>query len=92
MKKATYIIQGNLCAARIRTARALQHPPMTQEDLSREINLLGFELMTPQMISRIEKNERHVIDAELRAIAKALGVSMEWLVGDADIQDIFKTT
>ena len=48
--------------------------------------------MTPQMISRIEKNERHVIDAELRAIAKALGVSMEWLVGDADIRDIFKTT
>lgn len=27
---------------------------------------------------------RHVIDAELRIIAKALHVSMEWLVGDTD--------
>ena len=34
--------------------------------------------------SRIEKNQRHVCDAELRMIAKALEVTMEWLVGDSD--------
>ena len=42
--------------------------------------------MTPLIISRIEKNQRHVCDAELRIIAKALNVSMDWLCGD--INDI----
>ncbi len=40
--------------------------------------------MIPLIISRIEKNQRHVCDGELRMIAKALEVSMEWLVGDSD--------
>ena len=43
--------------------------------------------MTKLIISRIEKNERHVCDAELRLLAQALQVSMEWLVGDADEAD-----
>ena len=38
--------------------------------------------MTPLIISRIEKNQRHVCDAELRILAKALGVTMDWLCGD----------
>ena len=33
----------------------------------------------------IEKNQRHVCDAELLVLAKALHVSMEWLVGDTDL-------
>jgi hypothetical protein len=45
---------------------------------------MGMEDMTPLIISRIEKNQRHVCDAELRMIAKALEVTMEWLVGDSD--------
>lgn len=45
----------------------------------------GFEDMTKLIISRIEKNQRHVCDAELRILAKALNVSMEWLVGDVNI-------
>ena len=53
---------------------------MKQEDLAREINLMGME-MTPLIISRIEKNQRHVCDAELKMLAKALGVTMEWLCG-----------
>ena len=40
--------------------------------------------MTPLIISRIEKNQRHVCDAELRILAKALGVTMDWLCGDAN--------
>lgn len=48
---------------------------------------MGVEDMTKLIISRIEKNQRHVCDAELRILAKALGVTMEWLVGDADEQD-----
>ena len=60
---------------------------LTQEELAQKIQLMGVEDMTKLIISRIEKNQRHVCDAELRILAKALGVTMEWLVGDADEQD-----
>ncbi len=87
MTKSMFIIKGNLCAERVRLGRALQRPPMTQEDLARKIQLMGAEDMTKLIISRIEKNQRHVCDAELRILARALNVSMEWLVGDADVLD-----
>ena len=81
MAKTMFLIKGNLCGDRVRLGRAMQKPPMRQEDLAREINLMGMEI-TPLIISRIEKNQRHVCDAELRMLAKALGVTMEWLCGD----------
>lgn len=73
-----FLIEGNICGDRVRLGRAMQKPPMTQEDLAREINLMGMEI-TPLIISRIEKGQRHVCDAELVMLAKALKVSMEWL-------------
>lgn len=76
-----FLIEGNICGERIRLARAMQKPPMRQEDLAREVNLRGMD-MTKLIVSRIEKNQRHVCDAELRMLAKALGVTMEWLCGD----------
>ena len=78
-----FLIEGNICADRIRLARAMQKPPMTQEDLAREINLMGMEI-TPLIISRIEKNQRHVCDAELLMFSRVLGKSMEWLCGAED--------
>ena len=73
-----FLIKGNICGDRVRLGRAMQKPPMRQEDLAREINLMGMEI-TPLIISRIEKNQRHVCDAELKMLARALGVTMEWL-------------
>lgn len=83
MAKTLFLIRGNLCSDRVRLGRALQKPPMTQDDLARRMQLMGMD-MTPLMISRIEKNQRHVCDAELRMLAKALGVSMDWLCGDGE--------
>ena len=83
MAKTLFLIKGNLCSDRVRLGRALQKPPLTQDDLARRMQLMGMD-MTPLMISRIEKNQRHVCDAELRMLAKALGVSMDWLCGDSD--------
>ena len=83
MPRSLFLIKGNICAERVRLGRALQKPPMTQEDLARKIQLMGMDI-TPVIISRIEKNQRHVCDAELRMIAKALNVSMDWLCGDSD--------
>ena len=78
-----FLIEGNLCGARVRLGRAMQKPPMRQEDLAREINLMGME-MTPLIISRIEKGQRHVCDGELLMLSRALHVSMEWLCGAED--------
>lgn len=78
-----FLIQGNICGDKVRLGRAMHKPPLRQEDLARKINLMGME-MTPLIISRIEKNQRHVCDAELMMLAKALGVTMDWLCSDED--------
>ena len=78
-----FSIVGNICGERIRLGRALQKPPITQEELAVKIQFLGMEI-TPLIISRIEKNQRHVCDAELLMFSKALNVSMEWLCGEDD--------
>ena len=80
MGSKRFLIEGNRCGERVRLGRALHKPPMTQEDLAREVNLLGMD-MTKLIVSRIEKNQRHVCDGELMMLAKALGVSMDWLCG-----------
>ena len=78
-----FLLEGNICGDRVRLARAMHKPPLRQEDLAREINLMGMD-MTKLIISRIEKNQRHVCDGELVMLAKALGVTMEWLCGLED--------
>lgn len=87
MAKNLFLIKGNICGERVRLGRALQKPPMTQDDLARKIQFMGMD-MTPLIISRIEKNQRHVCDAELRILAKALGVTMDWLCGDINETEI----
>ena len=76
-----FLIEGNICGDRVRLGRAMHKPPLTQEELAIKLNLMGMDI-TPLIISRIEKNQRHVVDGELKMLAKALGVSMEWLCSD----------
>ena len=82
--KNMFSIPGNVCGERVKLGRALHKPPLTQQGLAIKINFLGFDNITKTIISRIENNERHVIDAELKVISIALGVSIEWLVGVTD--------
>ena len=84
MTKPFFIISGNVCGARVRLARALQKPPITQEELAQYIQFMGYENITKRIISRIENNQRHVCDAELMILAKALNVSIEWLCGEGN--------
>ena len=79
-----FLIEGNICGDKVRLGRAMHKPPLTQEELATKINLMGMEI-TPLIISRIEKNTRHVCDGELLALSKALKVSMEWLCGEGDV-------
>lgn len=83
MASKKFLIDGNICGDRVRLARAMHKPPLRQEDLAREINLMGMD-MTKLIVSRIEKNQRHVCDAELLMLSKALGVTMDWLCGNDD--------
>ena len=85
--KSMFTMKGNVCGDRVRLGRAMQKPPLTQEELAKKIQLTSGLEVTKIIISRIEKGERHVIDQELRMIAQALNVSMEWLVGDTDKPD-----
>ena len=87
MGRILFLISGNICGERVRLGRALQKPPITQEELAQRIQFMGYENMTKRIISQIERNQRHVCDAELLLLAKALNVSMEWLCGEvADLQ------
>ena len=78
-----FLVEGNICGDRVRMGRALHKPALTQEDLARKVNLMGMD-MTKLIISRIETNQRHVCDAELYILAKALGVTMDWLCGNGE--------
>ena len=89
MPRTLFLIEGNICGDRVRLARALQNPPMQQQELAARIQLMGMD-MPAGMISKIERNQRHVCDAELRMLAKALGVTMDWLCGDSDDMNIVK--
>ena len=65
MGRILFLISGNICGDRVRLGRALQKPPITQEELARRIQFMGYENMTKRIISQIERNQRHVCDAEL---------------------------
>ncbi len=81
-----FLIEGNICGDKVRLGRALHKPPLTQEELANKINFMGMD-MTKLIISRIEKNQRHVVDGELKMLSKALGVSMEWLCTSDDEEE-----
>jgi transcriptional regulator with XRE-family HTH domain len=77
MKKKKNII-GN----RIRKARQDAKPPLTQSDLVARLQLEGLRDIDQPIVSRIEKGERLVTDYEIKAIAKALKVSVGWLLNE----------
>ena len=75
---------ANVIAERLRIARAMQNPPMTQEQLSEAVaNVIGAEFYT-NSVSKIESNKRSVYDYEVIAFARVLEVSSDWLLGISD--------
>lgn len=69
----------NLVADRVKEARAVANPPLTQEALSKKLAKLGVSLDRAG-VAKIETGIRGVLDFELVAIAKALGVKVTWLL------------
>ena len=72
----------NIVGTRIRKARLDANPPITQSDLVARLQLDGLKDIDQPIVSRIEKGERIVADYEIKAIAKALKVTVGWLLSE----------
>lgn len=71
----------NIIGRRVAEARRLIQPPMTQDALSGRLARRGVQL-DRAAIAKIENGHRRVFDYEIKAIATALGVQVEWLFGE----------
>ena len=71
----------NIVGKRVKRARCGSKPIVTQEDLSARLSVMGLEI-DRSTISRIEAGRRQVTDYELLALSRALGVAVDWLLGD----------
>lgn len=69
----------NIIGLRVREARVKANPPVTQQDLSARLGVLGIDIYRVS-ISKIESGDRFVADFEVVAIAEALSVNVEWLL------------
>jgi len=76
-----YKYQGkkNICGDKIKEARARRK--FTQADLAASLQIEGI-LLERDSVSRIEIGTRFVADYELKILAKVLGVSALWLIGE----------
>jgi transcriptional regulator with XRE-family HTH domain len=73
----------NVIGERVRLARERAKPPITQADLAARLQIEGLRLERVA-ISKIETGYREVTDVEAIAIAKALGVTISWLLGESE--------
>jgi hypothetical protein len=71
----------NIVGKRVAQARRTCKPALTQDALSGRMARLGIQL-DRAAVAKIETDCRHVLDYELKALAEALGVEVEWLLGD----------
>ena len=76
----------NLSGSHIRAARAMQKPPMSQEQLAARLQLKGVQ-MSQAVLSKIELGTRYITDIELYEIARILDVSILWLMNKKDKAD-----
>ena len=70
---------ANKSGERIRIARAMQKPRLTQDDLIARMQVEEIN-MRKNTLSRIETGIRYVTDLELIAFSKVLNVSIAWLL------------
>lgn len=70
----------NIIGSRVKEARLSANPVITQQDLSARLEIMGYNIDRVS-ISKIESGDRFVPDYEVVAIAEALNVSLDWLLG-----------
>lgn len=77
MKKTIRSKARNRIGPRVREARLRATPPISQEDLAGRLAAKGIT-MDRSAISRLEAQERYVMDYEAMALAECLKVSIDW--------------
>ena len=70
----------NFIGIRVAEARSRRNPPLTQDALSGKLAALGVQL-DRAAIAKIENGHRRIYDFEIKALAKALNVRIDWLFG-----------
>lgn len=70
----------NIVGERVKQARLKHKPPLTQDQLSGRLSVIGVPIDRAG-ISKIEIGLRSVLDYEVKAFARVLGVSAAWLLG-----------
>jgi len=73
-------VRQNLVGERVKEARAKSRPPVTQQQLSKRLSRLSVSIDRAG-IAKIETGIRGVLDFEVVALAKSLGVTTAWLLG-----------
>lgn len=71
--------ERNIVGSRVSQARKDATPPITQTDLIARLQVLGI-MIDQSTLSKIENQQRPVTDIEVVALAKALKVSVAWLL------------
>jgi len=79
MKIYSFDGKANVTGTRIQSAR--KSLGLSQDALAARMQLENIEI-SQKAISRIEKQERFVSDYELRAFARVLHVTVEWLLDE----------
>ena len=69
----------NIVGRRVKEARKLHSPPLTQDQLSGKLAAEGVQL-DRVAIAKIETGIRCVFDFEVRGLARALKVEVGWLL------------
>jgi transcriptional regulator with XRE-family HTH domain len=75
-------VDKNKMGSRVRKARKIAKPQITQLDLVARLQSLGLSI-DQSTLSKIENGQRPVTDIEIAALAKALRVSVGWLFDEA---------
>lgn len=73
----------NISGKRIQQLRKQLSPKTSQKGLADKLQLIGLDV-DKNAIQRIESGERFVTDIELKAFAKALNTSADYLLGYTD--------
>ncbi len=84
-------MQRNVVGPKIRQARKQAKPIVSQIDLAARLQVLGLKI-EQSAISKIEQGHRPVLDYEVVALARALNVSVAWLLGETNQPTEVSTT
>ena len=71
----------NIVGPKVRLARKLSQPPLTQGELAARLQVLGLGI-EQSGVSKIEQGLRPVSDIEVMVLSKALKVTVGWLLGE----------